>query len=120
MLHSSHRTLSSVLSPGVLLTLPCIAYAEVSDKVPSPFDVWLIGLGAALICALAGRLRRWLVPVAATVPALWFLSLFLEIHSADVGPALYAEQGKLYYLHAYLALIATACCVTWGWWTGRK
>jgi hypothetical protein len=69
---------------------------------------------------LAGRLRRWLVPVAAALPALWFFSLFLEIHAADVGPVLYAEQGSLYYLNAYLALTAAACGAAWGWRHGRR
>lgn len=107
-------------SIALLLTCPCIAYAEVSDKEPSFLCIWMTGLGAALLCMLTGRLRRWLVPVAAAFPALWFLSLFLEIHSADVGPALYAEQGGMYYLHAYLALGVMACGAAWGWQYGRK
>lgn len=37
-----------------------------------------------------------------------------------VGPALYAEQGGMYYLHAYLALGVMACGAAWGWQYGRK
>lgn len=120
MLHPSYRTLPSSLSLGTLLTFPCIAYAEVSDTVPSSLHIWMIGLGAALLCALAGRLRRWLVPVAGIAPAFWFLSLFMEIHSPDVGPALYVEQGSRYYLHAYLTLTMLAGSAVWAWLNGRK
>lgn len=120
MFHSPYRTLPSLLSSGLLMTLPCIAYAEVSDKVPSSLDIWLFGLGAALLCVLAGRLRRWLVLVVCIAPALWFFSLLMEIHSPDVGPALYAEQGKMYYLHAYLALIAMTAGAAWSWQKGRR
>lgn len=35
--------------------------------------------------------------------ALWFISLFMEIHSADVGPYLHLEQGTVYYVQAYAA-----------------
>lgn len=120
MFYFPYRTLSRLLSSGLLLTLPCIAYAEVSDKVPSSLDIWLFGLGAALLCVLAGRLRRWFVPFVCIVPVLWFLSLLIEIHSPDVGPALYAEQGKGYYLHAYLALTAMTAGAAWGWGKGRR
>ncbi len=109
-----------ILVMPLLLALPCIAYAEVSDKEPSFLHLWMTGLGTALLCMMAGRLHRWLVPVAAAFPALWFLSLFMEMFSADVGPALYAEQGNMYHLSACMALISLAGGAAWGWRHGRR
>ena len=41
--------------------------------------------------------------IVAIFPAVWFLSLFLEIHSPDVGPALLIEAGLSYIAQVYLA-----------------
>ena len=104
MLHTAHRPLSTRLTGLALALLPGMAFAEVSDKEPSLWFIWAVGLAASGICMAAMAHRRWLGAVLAVLPALWFAGLLMEIHSPDVGPYLYAEQGWSYYLQAYLAL----------------
>lgn len=104
MLHPSNRALLVKLAFVALSFIPAFAFAEVSDKEPTVLYVWLVGIIAALVCLLGTYYRRWLAPILAALPLLWFASLLIEIHSADVGPYLYAEQGMTYYVQAYLSL----------------
>lgn len=105
MLHTTDRALSpSKIALSLLLLVPATAFAEVSDKEPSLIFVWALGAGAAAICFIGARFRKWLAPLLAVLPLLWFASFLAEIHSADVGPYLYAEQGLSYYVQSYLSL----------------
>jgi hypothetical protein len=103
MLHPSYHTLLSKVAL-LLMLVPVAASAEVSDKEPSILYVWGVGAAASVVCFLGSYYRRWLAPVIAALPALWFASLFMEIHSEDISPHLYNEQGLAYYVQAYLAL----------------
>lgn len=104
MLHPFSRALSPKIAVGLLLFIPPAVFAEVSDKEPSLLSVWAIGSVAAIICFVGTYFFKWLAPVLAALPFLWFASLLVEIHSADVGPYLYAEQGLSYYVQSYLSL----------------
>lgn len=106
MLDSSHRASSEkeLAALGLLLLVPTAAFAEVSDKEPSLLFVWALGAGAAAICLVGISFYRWLTPVLAVLPLLWFASFLTEIQSADVGPRLYAEQGLSYYVQSYMSL----------------
>jgi hypothetical protein len=104
MLHPPYRTVLSKVVPILLMLVPVAASAEVSDKEPSILCVWGVGAAASVVCFLGSCYRRWLAPGIAALPAVWFASLFMEIHSEDVGPHLYNEQGLAYYVQAYLAL----------------
>jgi hypothetical protein len=86
------------------LLAPSAAMAEVSDKEPSLVFVWALGSVASIVCFVGTYFRWRLAPILAALPLLWFASLFMEIHSADVGPHLYAEQGLSYYIQSYLSL----------------
>lgn len=102
MLHPPDRTLlKSALFAFALL--PGAALAEVSDKEPTIQLFWTVGLAAGLLCLFAARLRPWLGALVFLATAFWYLSLFLEIHSADVGPHLRFEQGTAYYVQAYVS-----------------
>lgn len=98
MLRSTHRA---------ILTLACFypaaLLAEVSDKEPDAILFWQVGVAAALLCLVTARIRPWLGAICFSPAAIWFTSLFLEIHSSDVGPYLRLEQGSVYYLQAYAA-----------------
>jgi hypothetical protein len=102
MLYPADR---AVLKVGLLALalLPGVALAEVSDKEPAVQLFWTVGLVAAFLCLLSARFKPWLGVVVFAPAALWFTSLFLEIHSADVGPYLRLEQGTAYYVQAYAA-----------------
>ncbi|NML15946.1 hypothetical protein [Azohydromonas caseinilytica] len=120
MLHSLERAVSLKVTAALFLTLPLATWAEVSDKEPSTAHIWLVGFLAALLCFAGVRYRRWLAPVLAALPAFWFVSLLVEIHSPDVGPHLYAEQGPLYYVQAYLSLGLFVSGVILGWRLNRR
>lgn len=116
MLCSTHRAILALtcLYPTVLL-------AEVSDKEPDAALFWQVGLAAALLCLVTARFRPWLGAICLAPAAIWFTSLFLEIHSTDVGPYLRLEQGNSYYLQAYAAFgIAVAGLVVGYLWHRRK
>ncbi|MEJ8849428.1 hypothetical protein [Variovorax rhizosphaerae] len=82
--------------------------------------IWGFGIAACVACFLVGCWRRWFGLVLAIMPAVWFVSLLLEIHSADVGPYLYNEQGSAYYVQAYLALALFVAGVVLGALRSRK
>lgn len=103
MLHPSVRARLAKVAVCLLL-FPSAAFAEVSDKEPSLSFVWTVGAVAAVICFFGAYFRKWLAPILAAVPLLWFVGFFLEIHSEDIGPYLYAEQGLSYYIQSYLSL----------------
>ena len=95
----------AVLKPGIFAfaLLPGTAFAEVSDKEAATHLLWAVGLTAGVLCLFCARFKPWLGVLVFAPAALWFTSLFLEIHSADVGPYLRLEQGAAYYAQAYAA-----------------
>ncbi|MEW6022351.1 MAG: hypothetical protein AB1807_09435 [Pseudomonadota bacterium] len=99
----------------VVLFYPGSALAEVSDKAPTTDLFWAVGLVGALLCLAGGRIKPWLGVVLFAPAALWFISLFLEIHSSDVGPYLLSEQGSAYYWQAYAAFGAVVCGLAIGY-----
>jgi hypothetical protein len=103
MPYSPDRALSKKIAVAFLLLFPAVAFAEVSDKEPSLIFVWSISLIAAVICFFGAYFRKWLTPILAALPLLWFVSFFIEIHSEDIRLHLYAEQGLSYYVQSYLA-----------------
>lgn len=117
MLHSLNRTLLML----VCLAYPTVLMAEVSDKEPGTVLFWQVGTGAALLCFLAARARPWL-GAACFIPAMiWFITIFFEIHSSDVGPHLRLEQGDGYYLQAYAAFgIAISGLIAGYLWHKRR
>lgn len=108
MLPATYRAILAFVSFAILL-YPGSAFAEVSDKEPTTDLFWTVGLGATLFCLVGTRIRPWLGAVCFAPAALWFVSLFLEIHSADVGPYLLVEQGATYYWQAYAAFGTVLC-----------
>lgn len=119
MLYTPYRSLFKKVIIA-LLFLPILAYAEVSDKEPSVLYIWSIGAISAAVCFFGAYYRRWLLAVLVPAPALWFVSLFIEIHSTDVGLALYQEQGIVYYLQAYLSLLLFTFGSGIGWLINGK
>ena len=114
MLHSTDHALSKALIVVIAIVyLPC-AYAEVSDKVATLPLIWGVAIASGLICLMATYFRRWLL-ISVAVPAVWFLGLFLEIHSPDVGPAILIEAGRGYIIQAYLAALSVFALGVLGW-----
>ena len=114
MLHPTDRSLSKTLI--LLLTtlyLPCV-YAEVIDKVPALPFIWGVAMASGIVCLVATYFRRWLLMLV-VLPGIWFFNLFLEIYSADVGPALLVEAGDNYIVQTYLAAFAVIALGALGW-----
>lgn len=120
MLHTTHRALSQALIICAAVLIPGVGHAEVSDKLPTLAQIWVIAVSAGLICLVAGYFRGWLAALIAVLPIGWFLSLFSEMHSVDIGPALMAEAGWAYYVHAYLAVLLMVVLGCVGWMLGKR
>lgn len=118
----SHPPYRVILRPVLLLLalLPGTALAEVSDKEPTAQLFWAVGLAAGLLCLVFARNRPWLGALVFLPAALWFTSLFLEIHSVDVGPYLLQEQGAAYYVQAYASCAIVFCGLVVGFILHRR
>ncbi len=119
MLHPTHRAILKLVTLTILV-YPAAVFAEVSDKEPSADIFWKIGLAAAIICLVGARMKPWLGVTCFVPVALWFTSLFLELHSFDVGPHLRIEQGTAYFLQAYAAFGLPLCGLVAGYVWHRK
>lgn len=117
MLCATHRAVLAL----TCLFYPAVLLAEVSDKEPDAVLFWQVGLAAALLCLFTARFKPWLGAICFAPAAIWFTSLFLEIHSPDVGPYLRLEQGNGYYLQAYASFALTVSGLVAGYiWHRRK
>ena len=114
MLLTTHRAILARVLVVVFL-YPASALAEVSDKEPTANLLWTVGIVAALSCLFGTRMKPWIGAVLFVPTTLWFISLFLEIHSSDVGPYLLSEQGSAYYWQAYAAFGAVVCGLVIGY-----
>jgi hypothetical protein len=114
-----HRTVLN-LACLVMLSYSGIALAEVSDKEPAVGLFWQVGILSALLCLVGTRIRPWLGMLCFVPAAIWFLDLFLEIHSPDVGAHLRLEQGIDYFIHAYAAFAIILCGLVVGYIWHRK
>lgn len=119
MRHFIHRAILN-LAVLTVLVYPAIVFAEVSDKEPSTDLFWKTGLAAAIVCLVGARMKPWLGIICFLSAAMWFGSLFLELHSPDVGPHLRTEQGSAYFLQAYAAFGLPLCGLLAGYVWYRK
>lgn len=85
--------------------LPLCAHAEVLDKLPQIQDMWLHAALGFLFAGVALRIHWGVFVLALVYPALWFVSLLMEVHSFDLGPAIVAEAGQSYSMNAHAAVI---------------
>ena len=126
MLHTADREVSQDRTKGAVgftaAVAPAAALAEVSDKIPSLPQIWGIAGIAALTLLLAMRFSPRVSWLILPLLGLWFATLLLEVHSADVGPAIVSEQGVGYVVQVYLAggLAVVAGWIGWRWRKGRS
>ena len=119
MLHSANSALFKALIALVVIFYLPSAYAEVIDKVPNLSFIWGVAITSGVTCLVATYFRRWLL-ILTVFPAVWFSSLFLEIHSPDVGPALLVEAGRSYIAQVYLAAFSVIALGALGWVLNAK
>ena len=101
---------------------PTAALAEVSDKIPSLPQIWGIAGIAGIALLLAMRFKPRMSWLILPLLAVWFTALLVEVHSADVGPAIVSEQGIGYVVQVHLAagLAVVAGWIGWRWRRGRS
>lgn len=85
--------------------LPFYARAEVLDKLPQVQDMWMHAVLGVLFAGVALRIHRAVFMLVLIYPALWFVSLLMDVHSFDVGPAIIAEAGQSYSMNAHVAAL---------------
>ena len=113
------KEVTRVVALVACLLIPGLCAAEVSDKVASLPEIWGIGLGAAAVGFLGAYFRPWTLILLAPVPAYWFITFLVEIHTSDISSALRSEQGVAYYWHTY-ASMGLWMLGLWAGWFLRK
>lgn len=79
--------------------------AEVVDKEPTLFMIWLVACILS-ICSLALCLsRRWTALIPIVAAAVWATALLSELRDPDVGPAILNELGRAYVIQNYVAAL---------------
>ena len=107
---SADRALSKALVFFVFCTITFPAYAEVMDKLPTLAYIWGVAIISGVICLVGAYYWKWFLLLAA-LPATWFYSLYTELHSPDLAPAILSEAGRGYFIQSYLA---GACVIVMG------
>jgi hypothetical protein len=91
------------------------AFAEVSDKMPSIWQLWLQGGVIAVLLFALGRIRLWTAAIAVAVAFFIAFGSYDMVNDEHVGRAVRAEQGTPYVAAAYgsaaLCIVAGAAAV---------
>jgi type VI protein secretion system component VasK len=109
---------------AVILLLPNLAIAEVSDKMPSLFAVLGQGLLVAALLFSLSWFRWWFVVVGALVTVFLITGTIELWREAAMRDALLHEQGLRYFVALaatdLLALLATAAGAVLAWRKSRS
>lgn len=89
----------------VCCLLPIYANAEVMDKLPRVYNMWLHAFLGIVFAGIASRIHWCLFLLAIIYPGFWLFSLLIELYSFDLGPAIFAEAGEAYSVNAHAAAI---------------
>ena len=114
MLYSADRALSQALVFFVACSIFSPAYAEVMDKLPTLAYIWGVAIISGVICLVGTYFWRWFL-LLAILPAVWFYSLYIELHSPDLAPAILSEAGRSYFTQSYLAGACVIVMTITGW-----
>ena len=79
-------------------------FAEVMDKEPTLYAIWLWAFIGAVAGYVFCRFRAWLLIGVLPASALLPLGTCTEIWSFDVGPSIVQEAGYSYVVQTYSAL----------------
>jgi len=80
-----------------LLILPSVAFAEVSDKMPSIPEIMIKGIVIAVVVFVAGRFKWWLGLVLLPIAVLFVVGAISLWNEAGMREALLKEQGWVYF-----------------------
>lgn len=98
-------------SAGTLV--PAAALAEVADKVAAPSAFWFEGVALACLVLLLARRSIWLCLIPLAIAVFLWSGVWDMYQDAHFGPALRAEVGSSYLIHASLAHSLPGVALLW-------
>ena len=98
-----------------LLLTPITAQAEVSDKVPSVFELWGFASIAAVVLALTIQRYRAAILAGVVVFIVYCFVILELVTDPFVGPAVIEEQGNSYLVASYGSIALIGLGVVAGW-----
>ena len=94
-----------IIGLSLIFIVPEIAFAEVSDKVPSILGLWVVGVGVGFLGFFSAKYRIWAGAIVGVVSIFLCISHYRVISDPFVGPAIVKEQGNLYILSIYGSMV---------------
>jgi len=99
-----------------LLFVPEAVHAEVMDKEPSLYVIWILAfISGALLFAVA-RYRPWLLFVVVPLVTLIFFGQLSELADPSVRLAMSREAGSIYIVSSWVAPVVPVVGAIIGWW----
>ena len=86
---------------SILILIPELAFAEVSDKVPSITRLWLVGVIFGSLGYFSARYRIWAGIIIGLIAIFFCVAHYGVISDPFVGPDIRNEQGNPYVLSVY-------------------
>lgn len=103
-----------------LALLPVVAYAEVSDKLPTIPSLWTHAIILGGLSFLASYIRWWVPLLFLPVSFVFGTGSAAIVTDPHVGPAVIAEQGNIYAVSAFGAAFFIFFGQGLGIWRGVK
>jgi hypothetical protein len=86
-----------------LVLVPVSAWAEVSDKIPSIFQMWVQGIIFGVICFYLASKKWWLAIVGVGLSIILFAGVYDMEADKYMRQAVINEQGETYLIYGYLS-----------------
>ena len=104
----------------LLASLPVVAYAEVSDKLPSMAKLWTQAILLGGLSFGASYIRWWLPLIFIPFSFIYGWGSAAIVTDPHVGPAVLAEQGNIYGVSAFGAAFIIFLGQGLGIWRGIR
>lgn len=114
MRRDSRSLLVSIVFGAMLLLCPGALHAEVSDKIPTQFQLWFTGALIAGLGYWAWRWRLWAGLVLLLVSLPYACQGLAVLAQPDIGPAAISEQGAHYVVAAGACALLAAVGMAFG------
>jgi hypothetical protein len=104
----------------IFISSPSLCFAEISDKVPSVFDMWSLGLTLGIICLILSyfhKLGLWVSIILTMIILYLRYNLFSDKYFIE---PIISEMGKNYILYGYLSSILIIFLGLIGYLLGKK
>ncbi len=105
---------------NLLVSLPVVVYAEVSDKIPTIASLWTQAIILAILSFVTSYIRWWTPLVFIPFSFIFSWSSAAIVTDPHVGPAIIAEQGNIYGVSAIGAALIIIIGQGLGIWRGLR